>query len=502
MISQHTTATQIWAVIDEVWEKGKGYDVPRALLELRLETESWPEVVSALEQLNESEEDERRIAACHFMMAIACHDKLEASERAVEHLASAFARAPEDLRSFFIVRIDRMTATANDTSLWQLANSLSSAARDSREPARHPVEASPRERIVEERASSPESEIEAHRRAIRENPFRVDSYKALRKTHFDLHEYDKAWCLCAALSFLKKADEEEEDFYRKYCTKGIIRAQARLNEELWVRNLFHQNEDLLIGKVFATILPVVREFKVQPHRAFGLKKKHRHDPLTSSIALAKTFAYVAQVMNLPFLPELYLRPDQATGLCYAITDPPASVAGQLLLSGFTPHDLTYEVARHLTYYRGDHYIRWSEPTKAGLRVLLRAAVNAVMPEYETPHDPSGVLEQTTTTISKKLSPLAQEQLTALVKRFVRDRAQPYPMDEAIETWVKAVEMTASRAGFVLCNSLPTAARMAQNQTTLLGDPTIREKVEDLVLFSISEEYFRLRQALGIAITSA
>ena len=31
---------------------------------------------------------------------------------------------------------------------------------------------------------------------------------------------------------------------------------------------------------------------------------------------------------------------------------------------------------------------------------------------------------------------------------------------------------------------------------------IREKVEDLVLFSISEEYFRLRQALGIAITSA
>ena len=37
----------------------------------------------------------------------------------------------------------------------------------------------------------------------------MDSYKALRKIYFDTRQYDKAWCLCATLSFLKKADAED-----------------------------------------------------------------------------------------------------------------------------------------------------------------------------------------------------------------------------------------------------------------------------------------------------
>jgi golgin subfamily B member 1 len=339
-----------------------------------------------------------------------------------------------------------------------------------------------------------ENAVEEHQFLIRENPYRVDSYKALRKIYFDSRQYDKAWCLCATLSFLKKADPEEQQFFEQYKTKGMIRAQARLDNERWIKDLFHADEDLYIGKIFETILPAVRRFKVQPHKAFGLKKKDRHDPMTSTITFAKTFAYVAQVLNLSFLPELYLRPDQAMGLQYATTDPPASVVGQLLLSGFTPQDLTFEIGRHLAYYRGEHYIRWVEPTTAGLRLLLLSAIKAVNPKFQTPPDPSGVLDSTIATLAKSLTPPAREQLAALVRKFIQNTGEA-----DIKKWVNAVEMTACRTGFLLCNDIQSAARMIQNQAAAVGDIPAKEKIKELVLFSVSEQYFRLRSSLGVTI---
>jgi len=51
---------------------------------------------------------------------------------------------------------------------------------------------------------------------------------------------------------------------------------------------------------------------------------------------------------------------------------PASVAGQTVLTGFTPQDLTFIVGKHLAMYRGEHYIKTLFPTVTELTVLLFA----------------------------------------------------------------------------------------------------------------------------------
>ena len=40
---------------------------------------------------------------------------------------------------------------------------------------------------------------------LRHDPYRVDSYRALYKLHFDSRQYDKAWCVASTLNFLRKA---------------------------------------------------------------------------------------------------------------------------------------------------------------------------------------------------------------------------------------------------------------------------------------------------------
>jgi tetratricopeptide (TPR) repeat protein len=498
------------------------------LLNLFTATEQWQQAVDVIGRVASLEKNDKSVSKYHYSIALVYRDKIKDPNKAIDHFNEALDRDSTQLKAFesidriltlqkdwktlernyrkMLHRITGQGRTEIEVNLWHFLGEIyrtrmgnfSAAADAFRAASKLDKDNLDRHKILAELymmiPDQWENAVEEHQYLIRENPYRVDSYKALRKIYFDTRQYDKAWCLCATLSFLKKADAEEQQFFDQYKTKGMIRAQARLDNERWIKDLFHTDEDLYIGKIFETILPFVRRFKIQPQKAFGLKKKDRHDPMTSTITFAKTFAYVAQVINLPVLPELYLRPDQAMGLNYAITEPPASVVGQLLLSGFTPQDLTFEIGRHLAYYRGEHYIRWVEPTTAGLRILLLSAVKAVNPQFKTPPDPSGVLDQTVATLASSLTPAAKEQLGGLVRKFIQKTGEA-----DIKKWINAVEMTACRCGFLLCNDIQSAARMIQNQAATVGDVPAKEKIKELVLFSVSEQYFKLRQALGVTI---
>jgi hypothetical protein len=86
-------------------------------------------------------------------------------------------------------------------------------------------------------------------------------------------------------------------------------------------------------------------------------------------------------------------------------------------------------------------------------------------------------------------------LNSITKRFVGAGART-----DIKRWMQSVELTACRAGFVLCNDLEIAARMIHAEPPMGAvDLTPKEKIQELVLFSVSEGYARLREALGIQI---
>jgi hypothetical protein len=60
---------------------------------------------------------------------------------------------------------------------------------------------------------------------LRDEPFKYDSYKALDTIYRDAHQYDKRWCMCATLAFLKKADQEQLQFYEQYKPRGLVKAK-------------------------------------------------------------------------------------------------------------------------------------------------------------------------------------------------------------------------------------------------------------------------------------
>ena len=81
-----------------------------------------------------------------------------------------------------------------------------------------PDEALERQILAElyENTDNIEAAIGEHLLVLQKEPLRVDPYRSLYKLSLKMHDYDRAWCMCAALSFLHKADEEEQRFFEDY----------------------------------------------------------------------------------------------------------------------------------------------------------------------------------------------------------------------------------------------------------------------------------------------
>lgn len=47
----------------------------------------------------------------------------------------------------------------------------------------------------------------------------------MRRLYKETHQYDKTWCVCHTLNFLKKADDDEIQFYEQDKPKGAVKRQ-------------------------------------------------------------------------------------------------------------------------------------------------------------------------------------------------------------------------------------------------------------------------------------
>jgi hypothetical protein len=69
----------------------------------------------------------------------------------------------------------------------------------------------------------------------------------------------------------------------------------------------------------------------------------------------------------------------------------------------------------------------------------------------------------------------------------------------LKKWVNGVDFTADRAGLVLCHDLETAVEIIRASDETSASIGGQQRLKELVLFAISESYFKLRTELGITI---
>ncbi|APR78089.1 TPR domain protein [Minicystis rosea] len=500
------------------------------LLDLYGKTSNWERMVDILQRIADLELSPERKSRYLYTMAQLYRDKLEDQLRAVDLFNEALDLNPGYLEAFERINkilttlkewkqlerayrkmLHRVAGKGNTDLEYSLWHALGLIYRDrltdrtaSLEAFRmasrlKPEDAQEHLILAElfESGGQVDEAIEEYFSILKLDALKVDPYRKLYQLQLEKKAYDEAWCLAAALSFMRKADQEETQFFEDYRPKGMPQVRGRLDNQQWVSSLFHEEENIYVGKIFEMIAAAALRAKIETLKAKKempvLPPAFRQDPATSTVTLARTFGWAAQVLGLP-CPLLYVRSDVPGALVAVANDQPTSVAGQTVLTGFSTQDLLFIVGKHLAMYRGEHYIKTLFPTVTELTVLLFAGIKLVAPDAPSPPDIDKQIMATAQTLRGFIQPMQLEGLRMVVKKFLAEGAKAN-----IKRWVQTVEITSARTGLLLCGDLEIAKKIIAAEPQQPGDLTAQEKLKELLLFSVSPQYTALRAALGLQI---
>ena len=335
--------------------------------------------------------------------------------------------------------------------------------------------------------------VEAQMAYIRRNPFGAQHYRRLRKLYTEARWADAAWCCCQALHCMNSAEPDEERFFRRMRSETAAEAQQRVTDEEWARALTHASVDPLVTAIFVMVEQAVIAKNAQPLDALGFQSAYALDLSMHPYPMSQTLYYAGGVLGMD-LPLCFQNPNDPGGISFLHARPPAIVLGATALAQELPiQAAAFIAARHLTYYRPGFYIRHLVPTGTGLRAWLFAAIRLIHEGFPI----AAELEKTVAENQQAIEPLlaggARDQLASAVTKLLQTGA----ID--LKKWVAGVDLTADRAGFLVCHDLEVACEMIKASDESSAAVPQRDRVKDLTMFSIQRGYLDLRRRLAINI---
>lgn len=336
-----------------------------------------------------------------------------------------------------------------------------------------------------------EQDPEELARRVRSDPRDAGALRGLYRAYGKSPvEADRQALVAQALVYLGAADAEEKAVASRGRQEGLIRPTGSLTSDGW-RLLFHPDEEVLTGQIFAVIAPAVLLGRVSTLRRDKalptLDPAARQDPKMSTIQAVRCFTWAGQILGLGS-PPLYAAPD-VPGLVEMIPGmPPSARLGKRVLSGRSPFELAFLAGAHLTWYREEHFVRLLVGSIADLEDLFLAALsiaNAGLPLSPEIKRRVGPIARA---IEPILEPMAVDRLRGHFLRFLEEGGRTN-----LQRWAAAADRTAARAGLLLANDLGAA----QSVLELEQPDAAASKMDDLIVFATSDRYAKLRQVLGL-----
>jgi tetratricopeptide (TPR) repeat protein len=328
---------------------------------------------------------------------------------------------------------------------------------------------------------------------VRKNPYKPEVYRSLRRYYTENKRADAAFCLCQALFCMNAAEPDEERFFKRMRPEGAAAAQDRMHDEDWGVTLMHADADPLLTEILAVIEPAVLRKNGQPFEALGYNLAFKLDLGRHPYPMSQTLFYASGILGME-PPVTFQNPNDPSGVAFLHAYQPSIVLGaSALVLDLPTQAAAFIAARHLTYYRPGLYLRHLVPTGTGLRAWVFAAIRMIVPQFPVSAELEGPVRENLSVLESMITGANRDRLASAVTKLLQAGA----ID--LKRWVAGVDLTADRAGFVVCNDLELASEMIKAADDSSSAVPQKERLRELVLYSASEEYFALRRRLGLNI---
>ncbi len=336
--------------------------------------------------------------------------------------------------------------------------------------------------------------IDEHRSLLRLDPTRLESLHALFRLWEGLRQTDKAFAAACALQFFRAANEAETVFYTEH--------KARIPNEVQLRLPDAELELLMHPWTHGGLVEVLKAIgdhltKLYPPDFDGLGVDKKADRLKPDHVVHKAIRAVAQVFGVEAFEVFHAR----RGLMTLETTEPLSVCvGQEVVRKFNAREQKFLIGRAV------HGLLSKTPLLSKLvprdrAKVLGSAVRLGNPAFRGISDADPVQEKA-----------LRKALPRKALKLLEQLAPSVHPDVDVEHATAGLFLSADRAGLLMSGDVLMGLNMLLRQdpgytTAMRGESTEvvmlstrqREDVRELLAFSLSEDFFRLRQKAGLAI---
>jgi tetratricopeptide (TPR) repeat protein len=324
--------------------------------------------------------------------------------------------------------------------------------------------------------------------------------------HWRAGKTDAALLAALSLEELGEADVDQQILVDQFRSTAPIRARGTLDDSGWSLLRAPGSDDSLVALFAAVARAAVAtrlEQLVARKRLVALDPEKRLDP-NSTASVVRSFQWAARVLGVA-CPALYIVDDVPGEIAAVRAHEPSTALGPSVLRGRSVKDLAFLAGRHLTYYRPEHQVLVYFPTTDDLTRLLAATIElgsrgpgssgldrAPAGAGDAPSDRAVIalrdrLERT----------LTEAERTAIAVAVGRLETTNGKLGATLGEWVRSVELTAGRAGLLLCGDLATATAIVRSESREIADLSPNDKRHDLLAFCSSPAHADLRSRFSV-----
>lgn len=328
-------------------------------------------------------------------------------------------------------------------------------------------------------------------------PLEFETYHRMVELYLKMGRRDRARAIARTLKFLKQADEAEVEL----ADSGTAsQARGTISREVWRAAVYPQGTDGRLCDLFSLVWPVVaaREGRTLTHHR--VRRDSRTEvSIQSPTPMARYLAHACQVLDAP-VPDLYVRESEIGGFTVdALADTeggpnrtvyPSVLAGREAVAETGEAALKFRTGRVIARAKPEHILSAMLTASIGLRTAAWSAVAATQPGATIPTDVKTEATALGEMLTKFLQPSRLDQLKQIAAKATKSG------DVDARAWLTAMAFTTTRSGFILCDNLDAAAQILTREGDDGSPVPAKDRVRDLVAYSVSEGYMRVRKELN------
>jgi len=340
---------------------------------------------------------------------------------------------------------------------------------------------------------------------IRLQPYRARTYRDLAKIFQGQGNLDAVFVIYSILNIIDTLNYEEEMFYEANKNKTVSSSKRSIKQVEREGMLIHPDERGALHDMLVAVGDSLQKIFPPPMNRYGVKKSNQlTEKSTSPIKdLAAELAVNLGIEDL----NIHLAPQSIEPQVFQ-TSPPTMAINTDWFNKFNETEKRFIMGRLIEHMINGHGLPIHFPPDQVIRTLCLIAMAADPGvKLKLKGVSEGDMEKEIKAARKLIPRKARNQIEHAAQRFTQETADTDP-----QTWRKAMDHTANRAGLLVCNDLETAfgaiiktdpqyKNVKYDQ--LQDKSSIWEKhpdVVELLAFAVSDPFFRLRERMGFSIT--